>query len=77
MSKKEDTHYVVLVRQKILSTPGMTTQKHTYAISYTTTGMAPSTIFIPEEKWNEKFEKDTILKDIEARRKVAGPVVSG
>jgi hypothetical protein len=75
VAKAGDELYTVLIRQKIRSTPGMTQENYVYAISYTTPGQAPVTLFIPEKDWSPDKEKKAILSDIEARKKFRPEVV--
>lgn len=75
MAEKGVELYRVLIRQKILSTPGMAEKRYTYAISYVAPGAPPVTLFIPEPEWSEKKERELILKDIEERKKVKTEIV--
>jgi len=75
VAKPGDELYRIMVRQKILSTPGMAEKTYTYAVSYIAPGFPPSTLFIPEKEWSEKREKELILKDIEDRKKIRPEVV--
>jgi len=75
VAKPGEVLYTLLVRQKILSTPGMAGRTYTYAISYVAPGMPPSTIFLPEKEWSEKRERELILKDIEDRKKFKPEIV--
>lgn len=75
MAKPGEELYRVMVRQRILSTPGMAEKTYTYAVSYIAPGQPPVTLFIPEKEWSEKREKELILKDIEERKKIRPEIV--
>jgi hypothetical protein len=75
LAKPGEELYRVMIRQKILSTPGMSVKTYTYAVSYIAPGQPPTTLFIPEDQWTEKKERELILKDIEERKKFRPEVV--
>jgi len=69
MAEKKEVLFTVLTQQRILSTPGMTEKKYTMAVTYTAPGLAPATLFLPEEGYTFEKAKKAILEDIEKRRK--------
>lgn len=67
MAEKPKELYTVTSRTKIAARPGMADKTITIAVSYVAPGLAPHTLFIPEDKWSPEEEKKLILAAIKER----------